>query len=186
MDTVTLDFTGITSISELHDYFKAAFDLPENYGRDMQALWDQLHPRYKRPTTIVLKNLSAIPREMYDMVLAIWKLFYGLEDYNKNVTISALIELDFTGITSYWHMHEYLKAAFCLPYYYGRNMDALWDCLYCTYSSKDTIRVRNLSAIPDEMAPEVEILLEIFQRLVDMDGVNIEIIPDGLAEESGQ
>lgn len=37
------------------------------------------------------------------------------------------ITLDFSGIKSYWGLHEYLKEVFQLPDYYGHNMDALWD-----------------------------------------------------------
>lgn len=96
------------------------------------------------------------------------------------------VTLDFAGVTSISELHDYFKEVFDLPENYGRNMDALWDCLECTYSNKDTIRVRNPSAIPDEMAPEVDLLLEIFHDLVEQDGVNIEIIPDEPAEESGQ
>lgn len=33
-------------------------------------------------------------------------------------------------------VHEYLRSVFKLPDYYGRNLDALWDCL----SSDSTIK----------------------------------------------
>ena len=34
------------------------------------------------------------------------------------------VTLDFSGIKSYWDLHEYLKEVFELPDYYGHNMDA--------------------------------------------------------------
>ena len=48
------------------------------------------------------------------------------------------ITLDFSGIKSYWELHEYLKESFRLPDYYGHNMDALWDRLYCCYDGSTT------------------------------------------------
>lgn len=38
-------------------------------------------------------------------------------------------KLDFEGITSKEELHDYLKEQLNLPDYYGRNLDALYDCL---------------------------------------------------------
>lgn len=75
------------------------------------------------------------------------------------------ITLDFTGIKTLWELHEYFKAAFHLPDQYGRNMDALWDCLYYSFEFPTTIELKNISAIPDEMNEAVEIMLELFRDL---------------------
>ena len=64
------------------------------------------------------------------------------------------ITLDFSGIKSYWELHEYFKKIFQLPDYYGHIMDALWDCLYYSFEFPTTIRLTNISAIPDEMQDE--------------------------------
>ena len=83
------------------------------------------------------------------------------------------IILDFSGIKSYWELHEYFKEIFQLPDYYGHNMDALWDCLYCCYDSSTMIILKNLSAISKELTPEIEIMLELFRDLARKDGVNV-------------
>lgn len=75
------------------------------------------------------------------------------------------IELDFAGIKSLWELHEYLKEAFCLPDYYGHNMDALWDCLHCSFDEPTTIILNDLSEIPKELKEAVEIMLELFTDL---------------------
>ena len=54
-------------------------------------------------------------------------------------------------------------------------MDALWDCLYCCYDSSTTIILKNLSDIPKELTPEIEIMLELFRDLAQEDGVIITI-----------
>ncbi len=38
-------------------------------------------------------------------------------------------KLDFSGITSREELHDYLAKKLELPEYYGRNLDALYDCL---------------------------------------------------------
>lgn len=85
------------------------------------------------------------------------------------------ITLDFSGIKSYWELHEYFKEIFQLPDYYGHNMDALWDCLYCCYDSSTTIILKNLSSVSKELAPEIEIMLELFRDLTQKDGVIVKI-----------
>lgn len=39
------------------------------------------------------------------------------------------IELDFTNCKTIEGLHEMFKETFDFPDYYGRNLDALWDCL---------------------------------------------------------
>jgi ribonuclease inhibitor len=85
------------------------------------------------------------------------------------------IALDFTGIKTPWELHEYFKEVFRLPDYYGHNMDALWDCLYCCYDSSTTIVLKKLSAIPGKMQEEVKIMLELFRELDEKDEVTVVI-----------
>ena len=37
--------------------------------------------------------------------------------------------VDFSGTYDYDTLHKKLRQGFRLPYYYGENLDALWDCL---------------------------------------------------------
>lgn len=75
------------------------------------------------------------------------------------------IILDFDGIESIWALHEYFKEAFGLPDYYGHNMDALWDCLHCSFEAPTTIVLRNIEKLPPEMGRAVDIMLELFDDL---------------------
>ena len=85
----------------------------------------------------------------------------------------STISLDFSGIKSYWELHELLKNTFQLPDYYGHNMDALWDCLYCCYDASATIILKNIFDVPKELTPEIEIMLKLFHDLAQKDGVII-------------
>ena len=80
--------------------------------------------------------------------------------------------MDFDGIKTLWELHEYFKTVFHLPGFYGRNMDALWDCLHCAFDEQTTIILKNISAIPNEMCEEVEVMLELF---CDLEQKNMEV-----------
>lgn len=79
------------------------------------------------------------------------------------------IILDFDGIKSLWTLHEYFKDVFSLPDYYGHNMDALWDCLYCSFELPTTITLKNIEKLPTEMSEAVGIMLELFDDLQQED-----------------
>ena len=76
-----------------------------------------------------------------------------------------IFTLDFAEVKTYLEMHECFKTAFHLPDYYGRNMDALWDCLYCSYDENTTIYVKNCAEVSAELQSEVELMKELFQEL---------------------
>lgn len=80
-------------------------------------------------------------------------------------TAMNYITLDFDGIKSLWTLHEYFKEVFNLPDYYGHNMDALWDCLNCSFESPITIVLKNIEKLPPEMNKAVKIMLELFDDL---------------------
>ena len=79
------------------------------------------------------------------------------------------IILDFADIKTLWELHEYFQEVFHLPEYYGRNMDALWDCLHCSFELPTIITLKNISEIPQEMQPEIPIMLELFRDLESED-----------------
>ena len=87
MNYITLDFAGIKTLWELHEYFKTVFQLPEYYGQNMDALWDCLYYSFEFPTTITLKNVSAIPAEMQKTVDIMLELFDALQRKDKTVTV---------------------------------------------------------------------------------------------------
>lgn len=90
--------------------------------------------------------------------------------------------LDFKGIDSLLGMHQYFKQVFDLPDYYGNNMDALWDCLVCCYDEDTVIELKNIAALPADMEPVVQIMLELFQDLHDEDGVIIKKSEDAASD----
>ena len=87
MNVITLDFTGIKSLWNLHEYLKEIFRLPDYYGHNMDALWDCLHCMFDEPTTIMLRNIYALPKELMEAVEIMLELFADLEREDQEVTV---------------------------------------------------------------------------------------------------
>lgn len=101
MTYITLDFNGIDTLWNLHEYFMEIFQLPDYYGHNMDALWDCLHCAFESKTTIVLKNLSAIPAELNEAAETMLSLFRDLESQNDEVMVVIENEETISNISDY-------------------------------------------------------------------------------------
>ena len=74
------------------------------------------------------------------------------------------IVLDFSQCRYFLQVHELLKEKFGLPEYYGKNWDALWDCLsYLFYDRGDIeVHIYGYRTMPDDWQEECIKMLEIF------------------------
>ena len=59
MKNVSLDAKKMVEKEKMHDYLAKKFDLPEHYGRNLDALFDCLC-EINEPTLIKLKNENAL------------------------------------------------------------------------------------------------------------------------------
>ena len=87
MNEITLDFSGIKTLWNLHEYLKDVFHLPDYYGHNMDALWDCLYYSFEFPTTIILKNIEKLPSEMNVTVQTMIELFDDLQREDEKVTV---------------------------------------------------------------------------------------------------
>ena len=74
------------------------------------------------------------------------------------------IILDFTGCKYWWEIHLLLKTKFGLPDSYGKNWDALWDCLRYLWADGEHMEVNicGYSSLPEDLKKYCETMLEIF------------------------
>ena len=111
MNYIILDFSGIKSLWQLHEYFKDVFELPDYYGRNMDALWDCLRCSFEEDTTIILKNLHSMPKDMHPIIPTIQELFQDLENEEAEVTVKYTADNN-SGISDYMIQNDkYLMLA---------------------------------------------------------------------------
>lgn len=81
--------------------------------------------------------------------------------------------IDLTTVHSYYGLHEHLKEVFSFPDWYGRNMDALWDLLHCSFDEPTTIEVKGIDSVRKDLKDVVGRLQLVLTDLRDEDGVTI-------------
>ena len=67
--------------------------------------------------------------------------------------------IDLSNVSDRARMHAVLSDVLSLPAYYGRNLDALWDCLTSDLQTPCEIRL-----ILSDTTPYADALQEIFER----------------------
>ena len=81
MKSVILDAKKLVEKEKMHEYFAKKFDLPEYYGRNLDALFDCLC-EINEPTLIKLKNENALEAELKE---SLTQLFYDVCNENELV-----------------------------------------------------------------------------------------------------
>ena len=72
-----------------------------------------------------------------------------------------------------------MKEVLELPDYYGFNMDALWDCLQCSFEEETTIILKGLDFFPKDMQFAIPILTSVFENLKKVGDIADYIVVNG-------
>ena len=81
MKRVSLDAKKMVEKEKMHEYFAKKFDLPEHYGKNLDALFDCLC-EINEPTLIKLKNENALDNDTKE---SLTQLFYDVCEENELV-----------------------------------------------------------------------------------------------------
>lgn len=75
--------------------------------------------------------------------------------------------LDLTDCKDWEDLHNRISTLFAFPDYYGKNWDAMWDCLNDLFRKDDygEIIIRGTSTMPEEMKEDVEDLKAVLSDL---------------------
>lgn len=88
---IQFDFQKIDNIAEFYDQFAAQFDLPEYFGRNLDALYDVVSGDLKLPLSIHLINLDLAQLEEYAQLIATFKdLDQSLDDFSFRYSIRGI------------------------------------------------------------------------------------------------
>ncbi len=74
------------------------------------------------------------------------------------------IVLDLTGCRYGGEVHERIKEAFGFPDYYGKNWDAMWDCIDFLFDQQEIV-IRGFQTMPKDVREYCRPMLEIFEDL---------------------
>lgn len=71
--------------------------------------------------------------------------------------------LDLTNCKYYDELHERIKESLNFPDYYGKNLDAFWDCINCDCDI-DFVTIIGSTKVSDDLKEYVQKILELFEE----------------------
>lgn len=73
MRTVNFNFERIGSIEDFYKIAKAALNLPEHFGNNLDALWDSLTADIKLPLQVQFTNMTLSQLEQFDNLITLFE-----------------------------------------------------------------------------------------------------------------
>lgn len=85
VNEIVLDFQGLTTAWDAHEYLKTVLGFPDHYGHNLDALWDCVYLWFDQPTVLKLKNLTTFPiKNVREGLIAVFK---DLDEKDPNVQV---------------------------------------------------------------------------------------------------
>ena len=84
MEEIILNARRMTSIEQLHRYIKRKLDLPNYYGKNLDALWDVLST-ISNPVCIKLINEDELYKNLGDYTEPFLRVFIEAANENENL-----------------------------------------------------------------------------------------------------
>ena len=184
MQTITLDFTGYSYPGQIEWTLKKIFGISNKDRISLDALWDYLS-NYKDRIHMKIAKPIAFAKEYDGFIDGLLYSFERINEVNPNITFEVVsdkevmqfITLDFTKCKYVDQIHEILKREFKFPDYYGKNLDALWDCLGHYYTCRLHVYIVGLSTLTDEFKEYMNKILKIFDDVHrDTPNVTFEVL----------
>ena len=88
MLTVILDGQAMVSRRMAHETLSTALNLPEHYGRNLDALYDCL-TTYSTPVAIILENVQAMLAALGRYGVRLLTVLYDAAEENPNLVFSV-------------------------------------------------------------------------------------------------
>ena len=113
-----------------------------------------------------IKALKLQPYEKAELLEEILDNFYDIPIKSKKYYITYFIEkytLDFTNCKNKEEFYDIIENSFYFPEYFGRNMDAVWDCIAWEIDKSKPIEIIGIN----KLTGYTKILSESFLLLIN-------------------
>jgi ribonuclease inhibitor len=73
------------------------------------------------------------------------------------------LTLDLANVKTEEEFHDLASSVFEFPHYYGRNLDAFWDCITEIFDPTN-VRVLHLESLSEDIRPTIERYIYLLQE----------------------
>ena len=85
MEKIILDFSNCKYISQIYDEIKTKFDLPKDYGENLDALWDSLDCYTPEPLKVCICGIEKMSNDIKEYMQGIVSVFDDVHIQSPNI-----------------------------------------------------------------------------------------------------
>ena len=85
MKKITIDFNGCRTYHKFHQILKEAFDFPNYYGENLDALWDCLDNYCDFDLIVEIKGFNSLPKELKQYIPKVMNVFDDVTESTPNI-----------------------------------------------------------------------------------------------------
>ena len=86
MTNLKLDFSKVTYFNDIHRIIKEAFDFPDFYGENLDALWDCMRDYCEYELHVLVIGIKHFPDEWKEYMDKIFDIFNDVHNEYRNFT----------------------------------------------------------------------------------------------------
>ena len=87
---VILDFTECKTSYDLYDVIRTAFDFPNFFGKNLDALWDCMKDYCEKDAQVIIYGSKIIPCELKDKFAEIFEVFKNVHKRTPSITFEIV------------------------------------------------------------------------------------------------
>lgn len=87
---IILDFAVCKTYDDLYNVISAAFDFPDFFGKNLDALWDCMKDYCEKGTQVIIKGSELIPYNLKDTFAEILEVFNDIHKRTPSITFDVI------------------------------------------------------------------------------------------------
>ncbi len=87
---IILDFAGCRTSDDLYNVISTAFDFPDFFGKNLDALWDCMKDYCEKEAQIIIKGSKVIPYNLKDTFAQILEVFIDVHKRTPSISFEIV------------------------------------------------------------------------------------------------
>lgn len=161
MKRITIDFSDCENLEDFCEAVRKEIGFFDFNGYNFDETKEYIIKSFDN-TFIEIVGFEKVPQNMRDIAIRTLGMFDSAVGRNLSIEYKAMVLLDFSKCKRMDEIHEVIKTAFKFPDFYGKNLDALWDCMG-DYCDNEHAVLKGLDKIPKNCDFVIEEILGVFE-----------------------
>lgn len=161
MERIIIDFSECENLEDFCEAVRKGIGFSDFDGYNFEVLKTYMQ-QHLNDIFINVTGFECIPYNLSEYAMKTKGALSFGKRHIPNFDCKTTVLLDFSKCKRSDEIHEVIKTAFKFPDFYGKNLDALWDCMG-DYCDNEHAVLKGLDKIPKTCDFVIEEILGVFE-----------------------